>query len=130
MAGYETVRVEKPKTELTEEEFEAELDCMLDSQATVETVEEERALAEGDWAEIQFNGQIKPLAADGDRGRRDGHGASRGADYRRRRADRDWRQEHAAGVQRCSARSKVGQELKFEVVYPADFGDRSWRGRR
>ena len=62
VAGYDTVSVERPKTELTEEEFEGELDGMLDRQATVETVEEERALADGDWAEIQFRGEIKPLA--------------------------------------------------------------------
>ena len=62
VAGYETVRVERPQTELTDEEFEEELGYILDSQATVETVEEERALAEGDWAEIQFRGEIKPLA--------------------------------------------------------------------
>ena len=36
VAGYDTVRVEKPKIELTEDEFEAELGRMLDSQATVE----------------------------------------------------------------------------------------------
>ena len=47
VAGYETVRVERPQTELTDEEFEEELGYILDSQATVETVEEERALAEG-----------------------------------------------------------------------------------
>ena len=39
---------------------------MLDSQATVEPVEEERALVEGDWAEIQFKGQIQAAGADGD----------------------------------------------------------------
>ena len=38
VAGYETVRVERPKSELTEEEYEGELDYILDSQATVETV--------------------------------------------------------------------------------------------
>ena len=35
---------------------------MLESHATVEPVEEDRALANGDWAEIQFNGEIKDLA--------------------------------------------------------------------
>ena len=58
LAGYDAVRVEKPKTDLTEDEFESELGRMLDSQATVETVEEERPLTEGDWAEIQFSGEI------------------------------------------------------------------------
>jgi trigger factor len=50
IAGYQTVQVEKPEVELTGEEFEAELGRLLDSQATVEPVEEDRVLAEGDWA--------------------------------------------------------------------------------
>ena len=62
VAGYNMVRVEKPEVALTDEEFESELDHALESQATVEPVEEDRALAEGDWAEIQFRGEIKPLA--------------------------------------------------------------------
>ena len=62
IAGYETVKVDKPDVALTQDEFESELGRMLDSQATVEPVDEERALVEGDWAEIQFSGVIKPLA--------------------------------------------------------------------
>jgi trigger factor len=62
VAGYETVKVERPKTELTDEEFESELLRVLESHATVEPVEEDRALADGDWAEIQFRGEVKPLA--------------------------------------------------------------------
>ncbi len=62
VAGYDTVRVEKPEAALTDEEFDAELNRVLDSHATVEPVEEDRALVEGDWAEIQFRGEIKPLA--------------------------------------------------------------------
>ena len=35
---------------------------MLDSHATVEPVEEDRPLVDGDWAEIQFRGEVKDLA--------------------------------------------------------------------
>ena len=47
---------------LTSEEFDAELGRVLDSHATVEPVEEDRALVDGDWAEIQFHGEVKDLA--------------------------------------------------------------------
>ena len=77
VAGYDTVRVEKPNVELTDEEFEAELGRMLDSQATVEPVEEDRALVEGDWAEIQFTRRDQAAGADRDRGGRDSHGLPR-----------------------------------------------------
>ncbi len=35
---------------------------MLDSHATVEPVDEDRALVDGDWAEIQFRGEVQDLA--------------------------------------------------------------------
>ncbi len=105
VAGYDTVRVEKPKTELTDEEFESELRRVLESQATVEPVEEDRALADGDWAEIQFRGEIKPLAQTVTEEGVAGRDAER-ADYRRGCADRDWRQEHAGrrSTMRCAER--------------------------
>ena len=62
IAGYDSVHVAKPETTLTDEEFDAELNRVLDSHATVEPVEEDRALVDGDWAEIQFRGEVKDLA--------------------------------------------------------------------
>ena len=89
VTGYNTVQVEKPDVALTDEEFDAELDRMLESQATVEPVEEDRALAKGDWAEIQFRGEIKPLAQTVTEEGADRYGACRRADCRRERAARD-----------------------------------------
>src|SRR5271156_5677901 len=62
LSGYDTVRATKPDMALTNDEYEAELIRVLDSHATVETVEEDRALVDGDWAEIQFGGEVKDLA--------------------------------------------------------------------
>ena len=62
VAGYDAVHVTKPEVELTAEEFDAELDRVLDGHATVEPVDEDRALVDGDWAEIQFRGEVKDLA--------------------------------------------------------------------
>src|SRR5260370_33937641 len=62
ITGYDSVRLSKPDAALTGEEFDAELNRMLDSHATVEPVEEDRALVDGDWAEIQFRGEVKDLA--------------------------------------------------------------------
>ncbi|MCL2661130.1 MAG: trigger factor, partial [Acidobacteriaceae bacterium] len=42
VAGYESVKVAKPDVALTDKEFEAELDHVLDRHATVEPVEEDR----------------------------------------------------------------------------------------
>ena len=62
VAGYDSVKVAKPEVALTNDEFDAELSRVLDSHATVEPVEEDRALVDGDWAEIQFRGEVQDLA--------------------------------------------------------------------
>ena len=129
VAGYETVRVEKPQTDLTEEEFEAELGYVLESQAVVETVEEERALAEGDWAEIQFRGEIKPLAQtvteEGVTSTTPAEEPISGDDVLIEIGGKNT----LAAFNDALRGSKVGQELKFEVEYPADFGEKKLAGQ-
>lgn len=128
VAGYETVHVEKPTVELTNEEFEAELDRLLDSQATVEPVDEDRALAEGDWAEIQFRGEIKPLAQTVTE-----EGVT--ADPAQAPITGEDVLIEIGGKNTLPAfndalhGTKVGQEMTFEVEYPADFGERKLAGQ-
>jgi trigger factor len=127
VAGYDTVRVEKPNVELTDEEFEAELNNILDSQATVEPVEEERALVEGDWAEIQFRGEIKPLVQTVTE-----EGVTvaptepvTGEDVLIEIGGKNT----LPAFNDALRGTKVGQELTFEVVYPPDFGERKLAGQ-
>jgi trigger factor len=128
VAGYETVHVEKPQVELTDEEFEAELQRMMDSQATVEPVEEDRALGDGDWAEIQFKGEIKPLAQTVTE---EGVTATSpeapitGEDVLIEIGGKNT----LPAFNEALRGTKVGQELEFEVDYPADFGDRRLAGQ-
>ena len=129
VAGYDTVRVQRPQTDLTDEEYEAELEHIVDSQATVETVEEERALAEGDWAEVQFRGEIKPLAQTVGE-----EGATSDTTMEAPIAGDDVLIEvggkHTLAAFNDALRgAKAGQELKFEVSYPADFGDHKLAGQ-
>ncbi len=118
VAGYDTVKVEKPDVTLTDEEFEAELQRALESQATVETVEEDRALVDGDWAEIEFKGEIKPLA------QTVGEEPAKGEEI----TGNDVLVE-VGGKNTLPAfndalnGAKPGQELTFEVTYPAEFGE-------
>jgi len=62
--GYKDVTVAKPSVEVTEEEFKQELAQLRDSRATIEPVEEDRALADGDWAQISYKGEIQKDAAE------------------------------------------------------------------
>jgi len=57
--GYQAVIVEKPPVEITDAEFQQELEQLRESRAMIEPVEEERALADGDWAQISYKGQIE-----------------------------------------------------------------------
>jgi trigger factor len=57
--GYKDVTVPKPPVEVTDEEFKQELDHLRESRATVEPVEEDRQLTDGDWAQIGYTGKIE-----------------------------------------------------------------------
>jgi trigger factor len=132
VAGYETVRVEKPNVDLTDEEFESELSRLMDSQATVEPVEEDRALAEGDWAEIQFRGEIKPLAQTVTE---EGVSDTSPAETSAAPITGEDVLIEIGGKNTLPAfndalrGTKAGQELTFEVDYPADFGERRLAGQ-
>ena len=51
--------MQKPSVEVTEEEFKQELAQLRESRATIEPVEEDRPLVDGDWAQISYKGQIE-----------------------------------------------------------------------
>jgi trigger factor len=57
--GYQAVSVPKPSIEVTDDEFKAEMDQMRESRSTVEPVEEDRPLADGDWALISYEGKLE-----------------------------------------------------------------------
>ena len=124
ITGYETEKVEKPDTSLTEEEYEAELTRVLDAHATVETVEEDRPLVAGDWADIEFKGQVKDLAETVTE-EVDNASASEPSEPI---VGEDVLVE-VGGKNTLPAfndalnGAKPGQELTFEVTYPADFGE-------
>jgi trigger factor len=128
VAGYDTVKVEKPQVELTQEEFESELGRLMDSQATVEPVDEDRPLMDGDWADIEFRGEIKPLAQTVTE-----EGVTSvspeapitGEDVLIEIGGKNT----LPAFNDALRGTKVGQELKFEVDYPADFGDSRLAGQ-
>ena len=57
--GYKDVTVPKPPVEITEEEYQQEMRQLRESRATVEPVEEDRAIVDGDWAEITYTGKVE-----------------------------------------------------------------------
>jgi len=116
IAGYQDVHVPKPDTELTDAEFNAELERIRDSHSTMEPVAEERALADGDWAQITFRGEIA--------------GENETAETKQQPITGEDVLIEVGGQNTLPAfndalrGAKPGQQLKFEVSYPEDFGER------
>ena len=121
--GYQDVKVEKPDTSLADEEFQAEIERARDSRSTMEPVEEQRALVDGDWAQISFKGQVQPA-----------EGETEAAPLDEPLEAEDVNLE-VGGKNTLEAFNNVlrgatvGQELKFEVSYPADFGEPRLAGK-
>jgi trigger factor len=128
VTGYDSARVSKPEAALTDEEYDAELSRVLDSHATVEPVEEDRALVDEDWAEIQFRGEVKDLAQTVTE---DGvQNASTQAPITGEDVLIEIGGKNTLAAFNDALRgAKPGQELKFEVEYPADFGERRLAGQ-
>lgn len=118
--GYQQVKVDKPDTALTEEEFNTELDRIGDSRSTMEPVAEDRALADGDWAQISFKGQIQGDVQPDEAGQ-----PISGDDVMIEIGGKNTLPSFNDALRG----SKPGQELKFEVVYPPDFGEKRLAGK-
>jgi trigger factor len=114
--GYKDVVVEKPSTEVTEEEFQHEMSELRDSRATIEPVEEDRALVDGDWAQISYSGQVdgEPDAA-----------PIAGQDTMVEIGGKDTVEAFTTVLRGA----KPGQELKAEVIYPADYAEPKLAGK-
>jgi len=114
--GYQEVQVARPPVEVTEDEFKHELEMLRDSRAIIEPVEEDRPLKDGDWAEISYTGQIE-----GETGATPLTGENALVEIGGK--------ETVAAFSDALRGSKPGQELKAEVVYPADYSEGRLAGK-
>jgi len=110
------VQVDRPPVEITEEEYAQEIGQLRESRATIEPVEEDRALVDGDWAQISYTGHLEGDAEAGPLAGEDTLVEIGGKDT----------VEAFTSILRGA---KPGQELKAEVVYPADFSDANLAGK-
>ena len=121
--GYQDVKVEKPSTGLTDAEFDAELARIRDSRSTMEPVTEERPLADGDFAQISFTGDVQPAEGEAETAPQQ---PISGQDVMVEVGGPNTLDTFNAALRG----STVGQQLKFEVSYPPDFGERQLAGKR
>ena len=113
--GYESVTVPKPEVTVSEEDFQRELKQLQESRATVETVDEDRALVDGDWTEISFSGvaegnDAEPVSGENSLVEIGG-------------------EQTLPAFTEALRGAKVGQEIAAEVVYPADYQEARLAGR-
>ena len=114
--GYKDVTVEKPSVEVSEEEYQQELNQLRDSRSTMEPVEEDRPLSDGDFAQISYKGKVEgeqdadPI--DGDDALVEIGGSST-----------------VEAFTAALRGAKVGQDLKADVVYPAGYSEPKLAGK-
>jgi trigger factor len=126
--GYDSVKIARPDVALTDDEYQAELSRVLDSHATVEPVEEDRALVDGDWAEIQFKGEVKDLAQTvTDEGLESANKNEpiTGEDVLVEVGGKNTLPAFTEALRGA----KPGQEMSFEVSYPSEFGEARLAGQ-
>ena len=119
VTGYAEVKVEVPSVALTDEEVREEIARIQDSHATMETLTEDRALADGDFAVIRFHGQVQGEATDAPARPIEGEDAT----------------VEIGGKNTVEAftlalrGAKVGQQMQFDVTYPAEFSEPRLAGK-
>lgn len=124
--GYQDIRLARPDTALTDTEYEAELARIRDSRATMEPVAEDRGIERGDWAEISFRGEFQ-VSADA--------AVESNSDTAQDPVSGEDVHVEVGGTETLEAfnsaliGARPGQELKFEVTYPADFEERKLAGK-
>jgi len=117
VAPYDEIRIEKFPTEVTEEEVERALDNLRQQHATYDPVEEERALADGDFAVVSFKGT--PQEADAD---------AKPVEVNEvmvEIAGPDTIPEFTENLRGA----KPGEERSFQVKYADDFADKRLAGK-
>jgi trigger factor len=130
--GYKDVTVPKPSVEVTDEEFKHEVGHLRDSRATIEPVEEDRPLQDGDWAEITYKGQIQPAPTDASS---DAATESESTPAESEPIGGENTLVEIGGKDTVEAftnalrGAKPGQELKLEVIYPADYAEAKLAGK-
>ena len=127
LAPYDDIRVATIPTEVTDEEVETALKNLRERQATFTAVEEDRPLADGDFAVVGFKGTPKEGEADAEPGAAGGTG-SKPVEVNEVMVEIGGENtipefnEHLRGA-------KAGEQCTFDVKYADDFSDKRLAGK-
>jgi len=127
LTPYDDIKVTTIDTNVTDEEVEAALNNLRDRQATFAAVEEDRALADGDFAVVSFKGTPKEGQADAE------PGASEAAAAKPVEVDEIMVEiggENTIPEFTANLRgAKPGEQRTFDVKYADDFSDKRLAGK-
>jgi trigger factor len=115
--GYKDVKVAKPSVEVTDEEFKAEMEQLRDSRSTIEPVEEDRELVDGDSALISYEGKIEGAGEDAT--------PLKGEEALVEIGGKDTVEAFTAALRGA----KVGQTLNVSATYPAEYPQATLAGK-
>ncbi|MEO8727661.1 MAG: trigger factor [Acidobacteriaceae bacterium] len=122
LGDYKSHGVHQPRAEATDDEVNQEIESLRERQASYDAVEEDRALEDGDYASINFEGNPKL---------NEGEAAGPGSEP----ATMEDVLVEIGGVNTVPEftenlrGAKAGEERTFDVVYPSDFAEPRLAGR-
>ena len=120
VAPYDDIKVETIDTNVSEEDVETALNNLREQHATYSAVEEERPLADGDFAVVSFKGTPK-------------EGEAETPTPSRSKWTRSWSRSAARTRFRSSPRTcaapRPGEQRTFDVKYADDFSDKRLAGK-
>jgi trigger factor len=114
ISGYKDIQVEHEETSVKDEEVDAALKNLQEQNSTYTNVDEERAIVDGDYAQVSFKteGQTEEAPVEMD-------------DVLVAIAGENTIKEFTENLRGA----KAGEDREFDVVYPADFGDQRLAGK-
>lgn len=113
------IPLEAVPTEVTDEEVDAALDRLIEEHSEMQPVEEDRAVAPGDFAEISFTGDLK---AEGEEGEPEPLSGEKALCEIGAETTVEEFTENLTGA-------RVGETRSFEVNYKDDYPDRRLAGK-
>jgi trigger factor len=135
LGGYQDIKVEKPKIEVSDEQVNAELKHLQERQASFDPVSEERGAEEGEFAQVSFTATAKEDASPSQPEPANEGEAGAAAAPAAQPVEMNDVMVEIGGANTLHEFSqnlrsvKPGEERSFEVKYPEDFHDQRLAGK-
>lgn len=122
LSDYKSIKVEKPEINVTDEQVDAELRSFQERQASYDPVDEDRALQDGDFAQVSF--QAAPVSQPGEEAKQEPAQPVQMDEVLVEIGGATTIKEFSENLRGA----KAGEERTFDVSYPTDFHDKRLAG--